>query len=59
MPRHDVDALSLVAGVAFCGFALISLLDQGPGGGGRWLVPLLLVAIGVVGLVATRSRPDR
>ncbi|MCA1692352.1 MAG: hypothetical protein ABR540_04460 [Acidimicrobiales bacterium] len=59
MPRHDLDPLSLVAGVAFCGFALVALLDQGPGWGGRWLVPLLLVAVGVVGLLATRSRPDR
>lgn len=59
MPRHDLDALSLVAGVAFCGFALVSLLREGPGWGGRGLVPLLLVVVGVVGLVATRGRPEQ
>ena len=57
MPRHDLDRMALVAGVAFAGLAVVSLLDQGAVLGARWLFPLLLIAVGMAGLVASRSGP--
>ena len=57
MPGHDVDVLSLMAGVGFAGLAVISLLSQGSGLAARWTCPGLLILVGVVGLVA--SRRDR
>jgi len=56
VPRHDLDAISLVAGVAFAGLAAVVLLDQGAVLGARWLFPLLLIAMGVAGLAANLSR---
>lgn len=56
MPRHDLDALSLMAGIAFVGVAVAALLDEGPGVPLRWVGPLLLIVVGVVGLVATSRR---
>lgn len=54
MPRHDLDALSLMAGVGFVGLGLASLLSDGAGVAGRWTWPVLLIVIGVVGLAASR-----
>jgi len=54
VPRHDVDIVSLMAGVAFAGIALVSLLSEGAGLAARWTWPLLLIFVGVVGLVASR-----
>ena len=51
MPQHDVDVLSLMAGVGFAGIAAIALLG---GAEARWTCPLLLILMGVVGLVASR-----
>ncbi len=56
MPRHDLDALSLMAGVAFVGVAVAALLHSGPGLPLRWVAPSLLIVVGVVGLLATRAR---
>lgn len=56
MPRHDLDALSLMAGVFFAGVALLGLLDQGSGDAARWVWPALLIVVGLVGLLATRAR---
>lgn len=56
MPRHDLDALSLMAGMAFVGVAVAALLDLGPGLPLRWVVPVLLIVVGVAGLVAARAR---
>ncbi len=56
MPRHDLDALSLMAGMAFVGVALVALIDEGPGLPLRWVGPALLILVGVVGLVATTRR---
>lgn len=56
MPRHDLDVLSLMAGVFFAGVALLGLLDQGSGDAAGWIWPTLLIVVGAVGLVATRAR---
>ena len=55
MPRHDLDVVSLMAGVAFAGIALVSLLSGGAGLAARWTWPLLLILVGVIGLVASRG----
>jgi fatty acid desaturase len=53
VPRHDLDALSLVAGVLFAGVGLASLLADGVGLAARWTLPVLLILAGVVGLLAS------
>jgi hypothetical protein len=57
VPRHDVDVLSLMAGVGFAGLGIGALLSQGPGLAARWTLPLLLILVGVIGLVAARRGP--
>ena len=59
MPRHDLDVLSLVAGVAFSGLALVVMLDESLGLPARWGLPVLLILVGVAGLVATGARHRR
>ena len=54
MPSHDLDVLSLMAGVGFVGFAVAVLVGDGAGVAGRWAWPVLLIVMGVVGLVASR-----
>ena len=54
MPSHDLDVLSLMAGVAFAGFAIAVLVGDGAGVASRWTWPVLLIVVGVVGLVASR-----
>ena len=54
MRPHDVDVLSLMAGVAFAGLAVVSLLSEGAGVAARWTGPVLLILVGVIGLVASR-----
>jgi hypothetical protein len=56
VPGHDLDALSLMAGVAFVGVAVAALLHTGPGIPLRWVAPTLLILVGVVGLMASRAR---
>lgn len=56
MPRHDLDVISLVAGVAFGGAALVFLIDNSTGVSGRWVWPILLIVLGVAGLLASRGR---
>lgn len=58
MPQHDLDLLSLIAGVAFVGLAMVSLLSDGTGIAARWTWPTLLILVGVAGLVAARRRPE-
>ena len=53
MPSHDLDVLSLMAGVGFAGFAVAVLLGDSAVAG-RWTWPVLLILVGVVGLVASR-----
>ncbi len=54
MPRHDLDVISLVAGVAFGGAGLVFLIERGTSLSGRWIWPVLLIVLGVAGLIATR-----
>ena len=54
MPSHDLDVLSLMAGVGFASFAVAVLVGDGAGVAGRWTWPVLLIVVGVVGLVASR-----
>ena len=56
MHRHDLDPVSLMAGLAFAGLGLTSLLASGPGLPMRWVAPALLIVIGVVGLLASTRR---
>lgn len=58
MPQHDVDVLSLMAGVGFAGIAAIALLDGNGGLEARWTCPLLLILMGVIGLVASRRSTE-
>ncbi|MEY2566413.1 MAG: hypothetical protein QOE35_942 [Actinomycetota bacterium] len=59
MDRHDLDPLSLVGGVVFAGLGVLFLLDDAgtltvqP----RWIWPILLIALGLAGLLASRPRP--
>ena len=60
MPSHDLDVLSLMAGVGFAGFAVAVLVGDSAGVAGRWTWPVLLILMGVAGLVASRrSSKDR
>lgn len=58
MTRHDTDIFSLVAGLLFLGIVGTWALDGAallPGSRG-WLLPLVLVGAGVVGLLSARPR---
>jgi hypothetical protein len=61
MKRHDPDWTSLIAGVTFCGIAVAYL-------GGelthrslelRWVIPILLIGLGLAGLAGTIVRARR
>ena len=54
MQSHDLDIVSLMAGVGFAGLGLVALLTGNAGFGARWTWPLLLIVMGLVGLVASR-----
>ncbi len=54
MPAHDLDVLSLMAGVGFMGLALVVLLGANADLAGRWTWPVLLILVGVIGLAASR-----
>ena len=56
MPRHELDLVSLVCGLAFTGAAIVFLLDEGTAVSGRWAWPVLLIVLGVAGLIASRTR---
>lgn len=59
MRPHDLDPVSLVAGVAFGGTALVFLAERQLDWSGRWVWPILLIVIGVIGLVASRAGSGR
>lgn len=52
MRRHDLDVFSLVTGLVFVAVAIGHLLDETSDVSfdGRWVVPLVMVAIGVASL---------
>jgi hypothetical protein len=61
MKRHEPDWTSLIAGLTFCAIALAYL-------GGevtnrslelRWVVPMLLIGLGIAGLAGTLARARR
>lgn len=54
MPRHELDAVSLMAGVGFAGLGIAALVGGHAGVAGRWTWPVLLIVVGIVGLVASR-----
>ncbi len=54
MRRHEMDVLSLVAGLLFVGAALIWGVADDPVEALRgWPLPVLLIAVGVAGLVTS------
>ena len=58
MRRHDLDPVSLIAGVVFGLIALVHLVGAATGEAmdPRWIPPVLLVGLGVAGLAgALRS----
>lgn len=59
MPRHDLDILSLLAGVVAAGSAIVFLVDRSSLLPARWAWPILLIVIGVAGLVASRRGNSR
>ena len=59
MPPHDLDVLSLMAGVGFAGLALVVLLGETADLAARWTWPVLLILVGVVGLMASRRATKR
>ena len=59
MRSHDLDVLSLMAGVAFAGVGVAALIGDGAGMEARWTWPVLLIVVGVAGLVASRVGRSR
>jgi hypothetical protein len=61
MKRHETDWTSLIAGVTFCAIAVAYLgsaitdrtLEL------RWVVPILLIGLGIAGLAGTLVRARR
>lgn len=56
--RHGTDMVSLVSGVIFLGVAGSWALDRADllDGIRGWLLPVLLIGVGVIGLVGIRPR---
>lgn len=59
MRRHELDVTSLVAGVLFvvAGIAFVVGEVSGLRLDARWLVPMLLVGAGAIGLAGALRRP--
>ena len=60
MKRHELDPVSLVAGVLFAVIGATSLLDHADilDIDGHWLWPAVLISLGMMGLL-TALRPER
>lgn len=61
MSRHDRDDVSLMSGLLLVLLAAAFLLNDltALDLDGRWVAPALLIAVGLVGLVATLRRTGR
>lgn len=61
MRRHDLDWVSLVAGLVFLGIAVAYLLqvslDVSIAAG--WVLPITLIGLGVAGLAVSLTRANR
>jgi hypothetical protein len=59
LPRHPLDPVSLVVGLLAVGYALVALLEVEVDVDGGLVLPVLLLAAGLAGLVAAvrRDRP--
>ncbi|MEO6711985.1 MAG: hypothetical protein ABIM89_00990 [Mycobacteriales bacterium] len=55
MKRHDLDLTSLVSGAVFIAVGILFLLDLTVeySASPRWVVPLMLIGIGVAGLLSS------
>ena len=60
MKRHDLDLLSLVAGLVFLAVAVGHLLDEATGldVNGQYVAPVALVTIGLASLAAVLRNGD-
>jgi hypothetical protein len=61
MKRHETDWTSLIAGVTFCAIAVAYLGSQITDRTLelRWMVPILLIGLGIAGLAGTLVRARR
>jgi hypothetical protein len=59
--RHDLDWVSLVAGLVFLAIALAYLLQVSVGVSiaAGWVLPIALIGLGVAGLVVSLTRASR
>jgi hypothetical protein len=61
MPRHDLDPVSLMAGLLLLLVAVVFLIADATSltVDGRWVGPIVLIAVGGAGLLATlQGRSD-
>lgn len=61
MKRHEPDWTSLIAGITFCAIALAYLVGEVTHRSLelRWVVPMLLIGLGLAGLAGTLVRAHR
>ena len=61
MWRHDRDTVSLMAGLLLVLLAVVFLVDDltGLDVDGRWAAPVVLIAVGAVGLLSTLRAAER
>ena len=61
MKRHEPDWTSLIAGITFCAIALAYLVGDVTHRSLelRWVVPMLLIGLGLAGLAGTLVRARR
>ena len=61
MKRHEPDWTSLIAGITFCAIALAYLVGEVTNRRLelRWVVPMLLIGLGLAGLAGTLVRAHR
>lgn len=58
MRRHALDVVSLVAGLVFLAVAIVGLSDWSwtVSLDARWILPVVLIGVGLIGLSAVLSR---